>query len=66
VTVEAYSVMHDRDGSPSRLASSVLTHDGIRSWAVTSDDNIMRHAVDHEFVGEVVRLLPTGELVSRS
>jgi len=66
VTVEAYSVMHDRDGSPSRLAASVLTHDGIRSWAVTSDDSIMRHAIDHEFVGEVVRLLPTGELVSRS
>jgi hypothetical protein len=58
--------MHDRDGSPSRLAASVLTHDGIRSWATTSDDGIMRHAIDHDFVGEIVRLLPTGELVGRS
>lgn len=66
VTIEAYSVMHDRDGSPSRLAASVLTHDGIRSWATTSDDGIMRHAIDHDFVGEIVRLLPTGELVGRS
>ena len=65
VSVEAYSVMHDRDGSPSRLAASVLTHDGVRSWATSTDDDIMRHAIAHEFVGETVRLLPSGELTER-
>ena len=65
VSVEAYSVMHDRDGSPSRIAAAVLTHDGVRSWAVSTDDGIMRHAIAHEFVGEVVRLLPSGELAER-
>lgn len=65
VTVEAYSVMHDRSGEPSRLAASVLTHEGTRSWAVSSDASVMSHAIDTEFVGEVVRLLPSGELVER-
>ena len=66
VTVEAYSVMHDRDGSPSRLAAAVLTPNGVRSWAATKDAGIMRHAIENDFVGEVMRLLPNGELMERS
>ena len=66
VVIESYSVMHDRDGTPGRLAASVLTDDGTRAWGITSDGAMMRHAIDNDAVGEIVRLHPTGEIVSRS
>ena len=64
VVIESYSVMHDRDGAPSRLAASVLTTDGTRSWGISQDADVMAHAIAHDVVGEVVRLQASGEIVS--
>ena len=66
VVMESYSVMHDRNGSPSRLAASVLTSDGTRAWGISTDVAMMRHAIDNDAVGEIVRLHPTGEIASCS
>ena len=65
VTVEAYSVMHDRDGSPARLAAAVLTDDGVRSWGVSHDKGLMDHCIANDVVGERLSLSSTGDLTER-
>ena len=65
VTIEAYSVMHDRDGSPARLAAAVLTDDGVRSWGVSTDSGLLAHCIANDAVGERLVLSPTGDLVER-
>ena len=65
VTVEAYSVMHDRDGSPARLAAAVLTDDGVRSWGVSHDKGLMDHCIANDAVGERLSLSSTGDLTER-
>ena len=66
VTVEAYSVMHDRDGAPTRLAAAVLTDSGVRSWGVSHDKGLMDHCIVNDAVGERLSLAPTGDLTERS
>jgi len=41
VSVEGWTVMHERDGSPSRAHAACLTPAGERVWAVSSDDDVM-------------------------
>lgn len=41
VTVEAWTVMHERDGSPARAHAACLTADGSRCWGVTDDADAM-------------------------
>jgi acetyl-CoA C-acetyltransferase len=35
--LEAYTVLHDRDGSPERAIAAVLDPDGRRTWAISTD-----------------------------
>src|SRR3954454_8699009 len=40
VTIEAYSVMHDRDGAPEVAAAACLLGDGRRAWALARDRDV--------------------------
>lgn len=63
-TVEAYSVMHDRDGQPERSIVSCLLADGRRAWADTTDVGIGRDMCDNEWVGKTVQLDASGTLLA--
>ncbi|MFZ4668912.1 MAG: hypothetical protein ACOYML_06400 [Microthrixaceae bacterium] len=41
VTIEGWTVMHERDGSPSRAHAACLTPTGARVWGVSADDDLM-------------------------
>lgn len=63
VTVEAYSVMHDRDGSPERSILSCLLDDGRRAWGETADIDTGRDMCTNEWVGKRVHLDASGNLL---
>jgi acetyl-CoA C-acetyltransferase len=63
VTVEAYSVMHDREGNPERSILSCLLDDGRRAWGETSDVAAGRDMCTNEWVGKRVRLDASGNLL---
>ena len=50
-TIESYTVMHERDGSPSLGIVACLTPDGVRTWANTNDADLMTAMTQEEFVG---------------
>src|SRR3712207_1559640 len=41
VTVEAYTVMHERDGSPSTAIAACLLPGGERTWAMSGDADVL-------------------------
>ncbi len=61
-TVEAYSVMHDRNGSVEKVRASVLLTDGRRAWATSDDTQLGRDMCDNEWVGKTVTLDETGAI----
>ncbi len=61
-TIEAYTVMHDRDGTPERLIASAVRPDQRRAWIVNTDRSVAASFVSGEHVGDRVRLLRSGEL----
>ena len=63
-TVEAYSVMHDRDGNPERSILSCLLADGRRAWADTTDAALGRDMCENEWVGQPVTLDASGTLLA--
>ena len=63
VTVEAYSVMHDREGNPERSILSCLLDDGRRAWGETADVAVGRDMCTNEWVGRRVRLDASGTLL---
>ena len=63
-TVEAYSVMHDRDGNPERSILSCLLADGRRAWADTTDVALGKDMCSNEWVGTKVRLDASGTLLA--
>jgi acetyl-CoA C-acetyltransferase len=62
VTVEAWTVMHERDGSTSRAHAACLTPDGVRVWGVTDDADAMRWMEEGDPVGAAATIGPEGEL----
>ena len=62
-TVEAYTVMHDRDGQPERLIAATLRNDGRRAWVVSDDKAVAVNYSTGEHVGDPVTLRRSGELV---
>lgn len=52
-TVESYTVMHDRDGSPELAIVACLTPDGSRAWANSREPELMRRLVTDD--GELGR-----------
>ena len=54
VTIEAYSVMHDRDGNPEMGIAACLTADGRRTWAKSAHKDLATAMCSGEWVGRKV------------
>ena len=63
-TIEAYSVMHDRQGQPERSIVSCLLDDGRRAWADSTDVALGRDMCDNEWVGKRIRINASGTLLA--
>lgn len=61
-TVEAYTVMHDRDGVPARAITACLLADGRRAWATSEDPDVSQALCTGEWVGEAVTIDTDGAL----
>jgi acetyl-CoA C-acetyltransferase len=55
-TIEAYSVMHGRDGAPEMIHAACLLADGRRAWGESTDAALGREMCADEFVGRRVDL----------
>ena len=64
MTIEGYSVMHDREGNPERSIASCILADGRRAWADTTDVGIGRDMCINEWVGRTVRADDSGTLLA--
>jgi acetyl-CoA C-acetyltransferase len=62
VTVESWTVMHDREGAPEAGFAAVLLPDGRRSWGTTRDAEVLKAMTVDEFIGRPAHLLPDGSL----
>ncbi len=62
VTVEAYTVMHDRDGEPTQALAATLTPDGARTWALSTDADVLGTLLDGEHVGDPAHRSADGTL----
>ena len=63
VVIEAFTVMHDRDGSPTQAITAVLTPDGDRAWASSDADDVLATLLDgDEHAGDDAHRTAVGEL----
>jgi acetyl-CoA C-acetyltransferase len=62
VTIESYTVMHDRDGEPELGLAAVLLPDGRRAWGSTTDPATMVAMTKEEPIGQAARITPDGAL----
>ena len=63
VTLETYTVMHDRDGAPTLAIAATLTSAGVRAWATSDDAAVMAILLDDtEHVGDEAHRTPEGRL----
>jgi acetyl-CoA C-acetyltransferase len=63
VTIEAYTVMHGRDGTPEQAIATALLADGRRGWGLSSDPAVMAALGAGEWVGRPARLDADGSLL---
>ena len=63
-TVEAYTVVHGRDGRPARAIAAVRTPDGARAWATSDDEALGGAMCSEEWVGRPVRVTQDGGLLA--
>ena len=61
-TIEAYTVMHARDGAPEQAIAACLLADGRRAWGTSSDQDVLTSLLDGEWVGTPATLAPDGAL----
>jgi acetyl-CoA C-acetyltransferase len=62
VEVEAWTVMHDRDGAPSRAHAACRTPEGARAWGVTDDPATMELFEQQDVAGRAAHLVADGTL----
>jgi acetyl-CoA C-acetyltransferase len=62
VTIESYTVMHERDGAPAMAIVACLLPDGRRTWANTNEPGLMKSMTLEEFVGRTASLRAGGLL----
>ena len=62
VTIETWTVMHERDGSAARAHAALRTDDGHRTWGVTSDASVMAMMEVDDVVGLRGTIDAEGEL----
>jgi acetyl-CoA C-acetyltransferase len=61
-TVEAYTVMHDRDGSPETAIAACRLSDSRRAWGTSTDRELAKAMTEGEWVGATVVLDGDGHL----
>ena len=61
-TIEAYTVMHSRDGEPETAIAACLLADGRRAWGMSTDAGLAAAMCDGEWVGTPVTLTGSGTL----
>ena len=61
-TIEAYTVMFDREGTPETAIASCLLADGRRAWGTSTDTDVTNALTDGEWVGTTVQLDAEGGL----
>ena len=61
-TIEAYTVMHDRNGEPETAIAAVLLNDSRRAWATSTDPQVATALTTDEWVGRKVSVNPDGTL----
>jgi acetyl-CoA C-acetyltransferase len=61
-TIEAYTVMHNREGEPETAFSACLLPDGRRAWGTSTDPELVAAMCDGEWVGRATQLTPDGLL----
>ena len=64
MTIEGYSVMHDRDGLPERSIASCLLDDGRRAWVDSTDVAIGKDMCVNEWVGRRIVADASGTLLA--
>ena len=62
VTVESYTVIHDRDGAPEQALLALLTPDGGRTWGSSTDADTMAELEATECVGRSATLAADGRV----
>lgn len=62
VTVETWTVMHDRENEPEQYLGSCLTTGGQRVWAATDGSDLMSEAMEVDLVGRPGILSSDGDL----
>ncbi len=62
VTIESYTVLYGEDG-PDQASAACLLEDGRRTWAVSSDPELMAAMVGEEFCGRPARIDGRGTLL---
>ncbi|MGB8857976.1 MAG: acetyl-CoA acetyltransferase [Ilumatobacteraceae bacterium] len=55
-TIEAYTVMFDRDGAPETALAACLLADGRRAWGTSADRALAAAMCEGEWVGHIVHL----------
>ena len=61
-SIEAYTVMHARDGAPELAIATCLLADGRRAWGTSGDGDVTHALLDGEWVGTAVTLADDGTL----
>jgi acetyl-CoA C-acetyltransferase len=62
VTVEAYTVIHERDGSPGTAFAACRTPEDVRAWATSTAPDLLRAMTEEELVGREGELDADGVL----
>jgi len=62
-TIEAFTVMHDRDGQPETAIAATLLKDSRRAWATSTDPQVTKSLCGGEWVGQQVTLDSAGTLL---
>lgn len=63
-TIEAYTVMHSREGQPEKAIAACLLDDGRRAWGMSEEPGLATAMCSGEWVGRSVELDPTGTLAA--
>ena len=61
-TIEAYTVMHSREGLPEQVIATCILEDGRRAWGTSTDHDTAAALCDGEWVGRDVVLDADGTL----
>ena len=61
-TIEAFTVMHGRDGNPEQAITTCLLDDGRRAWGLSGEHDVMSALGEGEWVGTRATLDPDGHL----